>query len=103
MPPQPLRLDLFFQAVDAIAHAATVHLQFRFTGAASANAAGQTRERGILSGNQTRQKVLQLGQLYLDLAFARLGTLRKNIEDELGTIDDLQVSSFGKRADLRWS
>lgn len=55
----------------------------------------------ILADNQSRQHVLQLRQLDLNLALARLRALRKNIEDQLRTIDYFQVRGVGNRSHLR--
>src|ERR1051325_2316385 len=68
--PLALRLDVALEAVDAIANTAAIHLQFCFTGTAPADAAGQARKGGILSGDQPRQEILQLSELHLNLTFA---------------------------------
>ena len=52
-----LVLDLFFEAVDAVAHAAAVGLQLRLAGAAPADAAREPREGRVLPGDEARQHV----------------------------------------------
>src|ERR1044071_5960713 len=91
---------LFFEAIDSIAHAATVCLKFRFTRPSSADAAREPRKGGILSGNQARQQVFHLRQLYLNLAFARLCALGKDVEDELRAVNNFEVGRFGERTNL---
>src|SRR5689334_9394842 len=82
------RFDLFLQAMDAIANAAAIGFEFCFTSAAAIDATRETRERGVLTRNQTRQQIFQLRQLNLNFSFFRLRTLREDVEDQLRTIDD---------------
>ena len=87
--------------MNAVAHAASVSFEFRFAGAASADAASESGESGILSGDETRQQIFQLCQFNLNLAFARLRALSEDVEDELRAINHFEVCCFRKRAHLR--
>ena len=59
------------------------------------------RESESSSCDEARQQVLELRQLDLQLAVARLRALREDVEDELRAVDDLEVGRFGDRAHLR--
>jgi hypothetical protein len=62
--------------------------QLGFAGASCADAAAQARQ-GVSRANQARQQIFQLRELDLQLAFARPGAPREDIENELRAIDDL--------------
>src|SRR5262249_20382121 len=68
--------------------------------AATAAAAGLARKR-LAPTTQRREEVLQLGQLDLSLAFAALGVLREDVEDQGRPVDDLDLDLLLKRAQLR--
>ncbi len=74
---------------DAVQHAAAVGLQLGFTIAA----------HPILG--EARQQMLELGEFDLDLAFLRAGALRKDVEDECGAVEDLDVENLFQVAALR--
>ena len=82
-------LDLFLELRNAVANAAAVGFEFRFARPASADAAHEPRECGILPDHKPRQKILQLCKLDLQLAFPALRPLGKNVEDQLRPVDDL--------------
>ena len=63
-------VDLASEAADAMADPAAVGLELRFTRSAGADAAAQPRQRRA-GADEARQKVLQLCELDLQLAFAR--------------------------------
>ena len=94
----PLTLDLALESVYSIANSASIRFQFCFTRTSSTDAACESRERRILSGDQTRQQVLQLGQLDLNLSFFRLRPLCEDVEDQLRSIDHLK--SVASESDL---
>src|SRR6266496_4086751 len=87
-------VDFPLESVDAIAHAPSISFQFRFTWAASADAACQARKCRVVPDNQTGQKVLQLCQFYLDFSFTRLCSLREYIEDQLRAINHFEIGRF---------
>ena len=93
-------LDLFFEKMDSVTHAAPIDFEFCFAGTASADSAHQPRHLNARAG-QARQHVFQLRKLDLNLSFAALRALGKDIEDELSAIDDLEVGRFVDRAHLR--
>src|ERR1051326_799107 len=101
LPAYSLRFDLFLETIDAIAHATAIRFEFRFTRTTTTDAAGESGERRILTSNQTWQQVLQLRQLNLSFSFTRVCALRGDIEDQLRTIDDLQVCRLRQRTHLR--
>src|SRR5205823_4512817 len=86
---------------DAILHAATICFQlcFAFT-AAHADPAFLTRQVAPET-SQSRQKMLQLGQLNLELAFAGASALRKDIKNEGRAVQDFAVENFLEVAALR--
>src|SRR6185369_10608386 len=94
LPSLSLRLDLTFETIDAVANAAPIRFEFCFAGASSADAAGQPRKRRILTGDQSRQQILELGQLDLNLSFSRLCALREDVENQLRSVDDFEIRSF---------
>ena len=94
------RLELRFEVRQALACPPATDFELRFTGAAPADTAGETRERVVFLP-QPRERVLELGELDLQLAVARLCALREDIEDELGAIDDLEIGVLGDGRDLR--
>src|SRR6185369_5202611 len=95
------RFNLSLETIDAIAHATAIGFEFRFTGTSTADAARQTRERRILTGDQTWQQVFQLRELDLDLSFFRLCSLREDVEYQLRTIDHFEIGRFRQRSHLR--
>src|SRR6185437_13815022 len=95
-----LSREFLFEAMDAIAHSPAIGFQFCFPRPAASDTSSETGKSRILADNQARQHVLQLRQLDLNLALARLRALRKNIEDQLRTIDYFQVRGVGNRSHL---
>ena len=94
------RLELRLEVGDALACAAATDFELRFTGAAPADAAGETRERVVFLP-EPRERVFELGELDLQLAVARLGALGEDVENELRAIDDLEIGVLGDGRDLR--
>src|SRR5260370_6534065 len=80
------RFQLAFKSRNPFLHPTTVDFQLLFTRAPRADAAGLARQV-IPHPRQSRQQVLQLGQLDLQTAFATTRALRENIENELGAIE----------------
>ncbi len=94
MPREPrtarqIPLDL----LDAPVNSPPVGFQFGFTRPTSPDAPAQAAHGGAAAG-ESGQKVLQLGEFDLKLAFARSGTAGENVEDELSTVDDLAVKEL---------
>src|SRR5579863_52555 len=92
--------DALFDFGNAFADAAAVGFQFLFTGSAYTDAAASTASAtrssnafAALAGHrgtfasQARKHVVELREFDLQLAFAAAGMARKNIENELGTVD----------------
>src|SRR5690606_6076479 len=52
---------------------------------------------------QPGQEVTQLGQLHLELPLFRPGPLRKDVEDQLGPVDDLHLEDALEIAALGWA
>src|SRR5206468_5721169 len=75
------------QILDALSDDLTIALELRFTGAARADAAAETRHLFASSG-QPRQPVLELRELHLDPALARARVPREDVEDHGRTVDD---------------
>jgi hypothetical protein len=73
---------------------ATVGFELGLTGAACADAAAETLEMSPLS-DQTRHQVGELRELHLKLAFSRTRSLREDVEDERGAVDDFEPRHLG--------
>ena len=80
---------------------AAIGFQLGFAGTAGADAAAELRHLHAAS-RQSRQQVLQLRQFHLELAFTGARVAGKDVEDELGAIDDAQVELALQVALLRW-
>ena len=93
-------LDLSFQIVDALSDAAAVRFELCFPGTSAANASAQAREARSLTG-ETGEQIAKLRQLDLHLAFSAMRPLRKNVENQLGAIDDREVGDLRNGAQLR--
>ena len=99
----PHDLQLTSQLRDARANAPPVDLQLRLTGTAhadraadaaatrAARAAADAREVAPAPG-QPRQPVFELRQLHLQLALARAGVLREDVQNQRGAVDDARFS-----------
>src|SRR5262249_12401393 len=72
--------DLPADRTDAMPDAPAIRFQLRFTRASRADAAAEPRERRRRA-NQTRQHVLQLRELDLQLPFSRSCAAREDIQD----------------------
>ena len=90
-------LNLSLQIVDALSDSTAVRFEFCFARPSAANAPAQTRETRALAG-ETREQIAKLRQLDLHLPFAAMGALRKDVENQLGPIDDRQVADLRNRA-----
>ena len=77
-----------------------VCLQLCLAGAARTDAAAQTGKRGSTPG-KARQKIAQLRQFHLQLAFARACARRKNVENQHGAVHHAHVCGGFQVADLR--
>ena len=75
--------------MDARANAATIDFESRFSGITRSDIAAKARKHESLS-TETRQIIFQLSQFNLQLAFARTGTLCKNIENQCRAVNDFQ-------------
>src|SRR5205807_6578213 len=93
-------LDVVGDRVDPRADAAAIRFQFRLAGSARADSAAEARE-GVAGAGEPRQQVFQLGELDLQLAFARAGATGEDVEDQLRAIDDLAAHLFLDVAKLR--
>src|SRR5438270_4323197 len=72
---------------DAAINLAAVGLELGFAGSAGADAAAELRHLDTASG-EARQHVFELCKFDLQLAFAGTGVAGKDVEDQLGAIDD---------------
>ncbi len=93
-------VNLLRQHADAVPNPPAIGFEFGFARAPGADAAAETRQCGARS-DESRQQVLQLRQLDLQLAFPRPRTTREDVEDELRPIDDLPVERLLEIAQLR--
>ena len=82
-------MQFFLQYRDAPGDIAPVELDLLLAGAAGlAQAAALALQVGP-AAHQARRQVLQLRQLHLQLAFAGLGALREDAQDQLGAVEHL--------------
>ena len=86
-------LDISFERADPMADLPAIHFQFGFAGTSRADSAAQTREVFSMAG-QSRQPIFQLCKLNLKFAFLRARAVRKDIENQTGTIDDFGIERF---------
>lgn len=89
-PRVPNRFKSPFYFRDPEADLPAIDFKLGFPGASRADAASEAGHRDPFPG-QTREKVLELSVLDLQLAFARACPLGEDIEDELGSIDNAGV------------
>src|SRR5262245_24305125 len=82
------RFQLALQPRDPFLHAPAVDFQLRFTRAACADAACLPRQV-MPHPSEARQKILQLRELDLQAALPAACPLRKNIENQLRSIEHL--------------
>ena len=99
--PPAHRVDFLGEDADAVTDAPAVGFEFRFAGAARADAAAQPRQAPSLEPDEPRHQVLELRELDLKLAFTRPRAPREDVENELRAIDDLAVERFFEVAQLR--
>ena len=76
------------QHCDSLAHAAPVDLELGLARAARADAARLALEV-LPQAGEARQHVLELGELDLEAGLAGARAARKDVEDQLGAVDDL--------------
>jgi hypothetical protein len=93
---------LQLKARDAFPRSAPTHLELGFTRASAPDAAGQTR-KGVVSLAEARKEISHLRELDLQLSIGAFGVLSENVEDELCTIDDLEIGQAGDVVRLRRS
>ena len=60
-----------------------------------------SRDSAVARADEPRQQVLQLRELDLQLAFARPGAAREDVEDQLRAVDDLAAERLLEVAQLR--
>lgn len=89
-PRVPNRFKSPFYFRDPEADLPAIDFKLGFPGASRADAASEAGHRDPFPG-QTREKVLELSVLDLQLAFARACPLGEDIEDELGSIDNAGI------------
>src|SRR6185369_8982567 len=101
--------DVALEAGDPGADAAPIGLDLRLTRTAQADAAvaptapaaaAALAGQGRAPAPQPGQEVLQLGQLDLGLALVAFRVLGEDVEDQRGTVDDLDVDLVFERTQL---
>ena len=94
---EPRDLDLLEVATQAghpVADAPAVELELLLAGAASADPAAQAREVPVAAG-QTRQEVLELGELDLRAGLARARVQGEDVEDQARPIEHADAVAPG--------
>ncbi|MMZ67042.1 hypothetical protein D1872_295840 [compost metagenome] len=80
-------LQMPLQIIDPSANVAAIRLKLALPRSAGTDTASQSGQVFAVSG-QPWQQIAQLGQLYLDDPFPRIGALRENVQNQLGTVDN---------------
>ena len=96
----PHLIDVLADHMNARPDTAAIGLELGFARAPGADAAAQPRQR-VARADQSRQQVLELRQLHLELPFARLGPAREDVENELRPVDNLAADLFFDLPQLR--
>ena len=86
---------------DAILHPAAVGFQLRFAFAAAHADAAFLPRQVAPKPREPRQQMLKLRQLDLQLAFARAGALREDVENQRRAVENFAVENFFEVAALR--
>ena len=81
------------QGLDTVADQPAVGLELRLAGTAQADTALLPLKVGP-AADQARGQMLQLGQLDLQLALVALGALRKDVEDQAGTVEHPHIQAL---------
>ena len=92
--------ERFFEQGDAAADAAAVHFELRFPRSARADAAAEPGHLDAAAG-KTREQVIQLRQLDLQLPFARPGVAGKDGKNHLRAVHHAAVGDLFDVALLR--
>lgn len=98
--------DLPAQLGHPLTDATAVQLDLGLTGSTAADALARRRPAAGLAGQglapaaQSREHVLQLGELHLGLALLGLRVLREDVQDQTGAVDDLDLDHVLERAPL---
>src|SRR5207248_167353 len=82
-------LDVLVQVADPMTDAAAIAFQLLLAGSAGTDACAQSGE--IPAALQPGQQVMQLRRLHLQAALLGAGALGKDVEDQLGAIDDFHI------------
>jgi len=88
------------EVINAALNAATIGFELGFAGPASADTAAELRH-GFAAAGEARQHVFELGEFDLKLTFAGAGVAGKNVEDELGAVENPAGQCSFKVAQLR--
>src|SRR5512141_1000489 len=85
--------------VDALSDTPAVRFKLCFTGTSAADATTQAREAYSLAG-ETWEQITELCQFDLHFPFSTMCSLCKDVEYQLGPIDDGEVGDFINGAQL---
>lgn len=83
-------IEIRFNGLDAAGDLAPIGLELCFAGTAGADPSAQAGHSNAAAG-EAGHKVVELSQFHLELAFAGAGARGKDIEDELGAVEDLNA------------
>jgi hypothetical protein len=82
--------QLLLEMPNAPVNFAAIHLKLSFAGTARSDSAAKLRHLPPAT-SQPGQHVFKLGQLDLELTFARAGMTSEDVKDQLGAVDDAHV------------
>jgi hypothetical protein len=91
------RLDVAAELRDAASDVLPVRLELRLARPARADAAPQPAHR-LAPAAQARQQIVELRELHLRLALARVRVQREDVEDQRGAVEDLHAEPSLDRA-----
>src|SRR5438034_8133007 len=93
-------LDVFIQLADAMTDAPPIAFQFLLARAARPDARAQPGQ--VAPAHKPRQQMMQLRCLDLQAALLGARPLSKNIEDQFGSVDHLDLESALQISLLSW-
>ena len=93
-------LDVFIELADAVTDAPPIAFQFLLPRAARPDARAQAGQ--VAPAHKPRQQMMQLRCLDLQTSLLGARALGKNIEDQFGTVDHLDLESSLQISLLSW-
>ena len=93
-------LQVLFELINASLDAAAVGFKLGFPRSTGADSAAKLRH-GLAPAGEARQQVLKLRQFHLELTLAGAGVAGKDVEDDLGAVENAKLERGLQVAQLR--